>query len=259
MEKDDSKICILIVPYTKKVKKLLIPKWLPKLSVAILSILLISASIYIGKVHSLKIESQEYIARADSLEKEGKLKDEKLSQLESQNQVLQAKSDEVENKLNEIDSLQQEVEKLTGAKTPSRGGNISRDMKIGSTCPEEEMEIACEILDNKKLEMENYVADVEKRLDYLETIPDLMPTSGRLTSKFGNRVDPFTRGIRSHSGIDLANSHGTSIKAAGKGRVIFSGFKNSLGNLVIIDHYNRYKTVYAHNSELLVKVGEWVE
>ncbi|HLS53246.1 MAG TPA: peptidoglycan DD-metalloendopeptidase family protein [Tissierellaceae bacterium] len=263
MKEDNSKICILIVPYTQKVKRILIPKWLPKFSLMALSLILILSSTYlvVNKRQQLKLKNQakEYVEMVQALEKKNKEKEDRLAQLENQNKVLQAGREDVENKLDEIDALQREVERLTGTKTPSRGGAHSRTIDLDSLEPEEEMEVLCDVLDDKKLELENYVVDLKKQLNYLKTIPDLMPTHGRLTSRFGSRRDPFTGRIRRHTGIDIANSVGTSIRAAGKGQVGFAGLKSGLGRTIIINHGNGYKTVYGHNSRLLVKVGQWVE
>lgn len=262
MKEDDSKICILIVPYTKKVKKILIPQWLPKVSILAFSLFLTISLTYLTLVNrqqaKLKLEAKRYIETVETLENENNDKTQELRQLKEQNKALQAKSSDVEDKLDEIDELQREVEKLTGAKTPSRGGGISREINLESLEPVEEMEVMNEVLDDKKLELENYIVDVKNHLEYLKTVPDMMPTYGRLTSRFGSRRDPFTKGVRTHSGIDIANSRGTSVKAAGKGKVVFSGVKSGLGRTIIIDHNNGYKSVYGHNSKLLVKVGQWV-
>lgn len=81
------------------------------------------------------------------------------------------------------------------------------------------------------------------------------PCSGRLTSRYGERS-----GIRSgaHTGLDIANSYGTPIKACASGTVVFSGTKGSYGRMVIISHGNGVQTYYGHNSSLLVNVGDTV-
>ena len=76
--------------------------------------------------------------------------------------------------------------------------------------------------------------------------------SYRISSEFGWRWG------RNHNGIDLACSVGTDVMAADGGIVTWSGYKGSFGYLVIIDHQNGYETYYAHNSELLVSVGDEV-
>lgn len=79
------------------------------------------------------------------------------------------------------------------------------------------------------------------------------PCSGQMTSGFGGRWG------RLHGGIDIVNSTGTPILAADGGTVIYSGYNsNGYGYLVKIDHGNGIQTFYAHNSALLVKVGDKV-
>lgn len=80
----------------------------------------------------------------------------------------------------------------------------------------------------------------------------LMPTRGRISSRYGMRNG------RMHRGLDIAAGTGTDIKAADGGKVVFTGYKGAYGNLVEIDHENGHKTRYAHNSKILVKVGERV-
>lgn len=62
-----------------------------------------------------------------------------------------------------------------------------------------------------------------------------------------------------HSGVDLAVAEGTPIYAADNGKVIVSEDSgNGYGKYIILDHQNGLKTLYGHNSELLVSVGDIV-
>lgn len=62
-----------------------------------------------------------------------------------------------------------------------------------------------------------------------------------------------------HSGVDLAVPEGTPVYAADNGKVIVAEDSgNGYGNYIIIDHQNGFKTLYGHNSELLVSVGDIV-
>ena len=84
----------------------------------------------------------------------------------------------------------------------------------------------------------------------------IWPVSGRITSYFGGR---YIFGSYSyHSGLDIAVSYGTTVKAADGGTVTFAGYKGTYGNLVIITHDNGTQTYYAHNSSLLVSAGDKV-
>ena len=80
-----------------------------------------------------------------------------------------------------------------------------------------------------------------------------------ITSEFGYRRDPFTGQTKGHSGMDLAVPTGTSVRAALPGTVTVSKYHSSYGYYVMIDHGGGLATLYAHNSKLLVKVGDVVQ
>ena len=84
----------------------------------------------------------------------------------------------------------------------------------------------------------------------------IWPTRGKITSYFGYRKIFGSRSY--HSGIDIAGSYGSSIKAADGGKVTFAGYKGAYGYLVIITHDNGSQTYYGHNSSNLVSVGQRV-
>lgn len=112
-------------------------------------------------------------------------------------------------------------------------------------------------------ERENSLLDLidmleEQRLISLAT-PSIMPVKGWISSKFGYRVSPFNKRRVFHEGVDIASPYGSFVKSSGKGIVIYSGYKAGYGNLVTIDHGFGFVTRYAHNSKLLVKVGDRVE
>lgn len=84
-----------------------------------------------------------------------------------------------------------------------------------------------------------------------------IPASGRISSRFGYRVDPITKRRGSfHKGIDIAAKTGTPVYAAEKGIVEKTGYFNGYGNLIVIKHGNDLATYYAHLSEILVKRGQ---
>jgi len=85
------------------------------------------------------------------------------------------------------------------------------------------------------------------------------PTKGRLTSKMGFRIDPFTGRVAYHPGIDIANKQGTAVYASQFGRVIFAGYKGNYGKTVVIVHPRGYSTLYAHLSRIIVKKGQAVK
>jgi len=80
----------------------------------------------------------------------------------------------------------------------------------------------------------------------------IRPVSGIITSRFG-AASAIRRS--SHTGLDLATSTGTPIKAAASGTVTFSGYKGSYGNLMVITHGNGVQTYYGHCSQLYLSAG----
>jgi murein DD-endopeptidase MepM/ murein hydrolase activator NlpD len=79
-----------------------------------------------------------------------------------------------------------------------------------------------------------------------------------ITSGFGGRADPFGGGSQYHKGIDFDANTGDAVVAVADGVVSYSGRRSGYGNVVEVDHGNGYVTRYAHNSRLLVQVGQLV-
>lgn len=81
------------------------------------------------------------------------------------------------------------------------------------------------------------------------------PVSGIISSRFGSRSS-----VRSsaHTGLDIATSAGTPVKAAASGTVTFSGWKGSYGYLIVITHSNGVQTYYGHCSKLYYSAGAQV-
>jgi len=81
---------------------------------------------------------------------------------------------------------------------------------------------------------------------------------GLVSSKFGQRVDPFTGKREMHKGVDIAGKEGAEILAVADGIVTWSGERKGYGNLVEIDHGTGYVTRYGHNKQQLVEFGDTV-
>lgn len=82
--------------------------------------------------------------------------------------------------------------------------------------------------------------------------------SGRVSSLFGPRSDPFTGETRQHKGIDVAAPTGTPIVASAPGTVTWAGERGSYGELVIVDHGGGVESRYAHQAWIDVAVGDEV-
>lgn len=72
----------------------------------------------------------------------------------------------------------------------------------------------------------------------------------RISSHFNlKRKHPVLNRIRAHKGVDYAARTGTPIKSAGDGKITYRGRKGGYGRVVIIQHGQKYSTLYAHMSK----------
>lgn len=94
--------------------------------------------------------------------------------------------------------------------------------------------------------------------------PSIRPVvSGRITARFGMRLDPFIEKVKPHYGIDIAAEVGTKVYATAHGVVEEVRKKYSrnkgYGKQIVINHGNGYKTLYAHLNGIYVKEGEKIK
>ena len=83
----------------------------------------------------------------------------------------------------------------------------------------------------------------------------IFPVEGRIGSGFGPRKHPIFGSVRQHNGVDVGCVRGQPIWAAKAGTVIFAGWRDGYGNVVLIEHEGYVVTVYAHQSKLSVSKG----
>lgn len=83
-------------------------------------------------------------------------------------------------------------------------------------------------------------------------------TKGWMSSRYGQRTDPFTGRLAWHGGVDFAGKQGADIIAVASGVVTWSADRYGYGKMVEINHGNGYKTRYAHCDELKVSTGDIV-
>lgn len=88
-----------------------------------------------------------------------------------------------------------------------------------------------------------------------------------LTSPFGTRTSPFTRAAETHKGLDLSAPTGTPVFATADGVVSFAGrypIRESIawwrfGNVVVVNHADRFITIFGHLESIKVKSGQQVK
>lgn len=93
--------------------------------------------------------------------------------------------------------------------------------------------------------------DLKKALGQLV----IWPISGRISSSFGYRPNPFTGVRQFHNGLDIVGPLNSKVKAAMDGKVAETGYSAVFGNFVILSHPEGYQTLYAHLNKISVKAG----
>jgi murein DD-endopeptidase MepM/ murein hydrolase activator NlpD len=88
-------------------------------------------------------------------------------------------------------------------------------------------------------------------------IPAIKPTIGNYSiDGFGMRRHPILGVRKFHHGIDINCDYGTDVRSPGDGKVIVVERRSGFGLVVEVDHGFGYKTIYAHLSNAMVKVGD---
>jgi len=80
----------------------------------------------------------------------------------------------------------------------------------------------------------------------------IWPAKGVISSGYGIRHG------RKHDGIDITKDNGRKIVASASGIVEFNGWKKGYGKVLIINHGNGFRTLYAHNQTLYVNKKQYV-
>ncbi len=82
---------------------------------------------------------------------------------------------------------------------------------------------------------------------------------GVVVAKFGNQVHPRLKTVTMNTGIDIKVKAGSPVTSVADGEVSTILWYPSYGNLLIINHYNGYRTVYTHLAEIVVAEGQKVK
>ncbi len=165
--------------------------------------------------------------------------------------------------LSYIDTIEEAEEVVEKIKSEYDGNGLELDLAIIEKYTENGEDVKTDTVKVAQLSVEDEVEQLLEEKEAAEAIATInginlsvLPVSGRITSRYGERSS-----IRSstHTGLDIACSTGTPIKAVSKGTVVFAERNGSYGNLVKIDHGNGVQTWYAHCNSIETSVGTEVK
>ncbi|KAB8030680.1 M23 family metallopeptidase [Fluviispira multicolorata] len=108
-------------------------------------------------------------------------------------------------------------------------------------------------------DLKKFLVEAQKYALKLQTIPDVAPVRGRLTSIFGWRTSPISGQARIHFGIDIAAPPGSPIYATANGVVTKVNRTEDYGKFIEILHDRKIITRYAHTSIVYAKEGAKVK
>ena len=100
---------------------------------------------------------------------------------------------------------------------------------------------------------------VDRRQALASATPSVWPVAGWLTSNYGNRRDPITKGPDFHPGLDISADYGQPVLATGDATVNAAAPNGAYGNMVVLDHGYGIVTKYGHLSRFAVSGGQRVK
>ncbi|OGC36851.1 hypothetical protein A2311_02920 [candidate division WOR-1 bacterium RIFOXYB2_FULL_48_7] len=172
--------------------------------------------------------------------------------------ILGRKTSQVNQMLDELAQRDNELRRLLGLKSWQSKIKLSTDLPSAEAksqkLTKELKTINLRIAENKASlnELKEWVGTV--RAKFAQT-PSIWPVNGKIVSGYGFRIHPW-RGL--HLGIDIDVDRGTPVKATADGTVIYASWRHGYGKTVEIGHGDGVSTLYAHNSDYAVKLGQKV-
>ncbi len=170
----------------------------------------------------------------------------------------------VEQKKLELERYKLELESLKNEKR-------SRQTQLKSSMSEMVVEKSNLVKDHKALEtqLDSLEDDANKITQIISNLKlskvyvggkMTWPTPGykTVTSPFGFRTHPILKKKKLHTGVDIRIPTGKTVAAAQSGTVVHADWLGGYGKTVLLDHGGGIVTLYAHNSNLLVKKGDSV-
>ena len=189
--------------------------------------------------------------------------------------------------ISDQDELKNTLSRLNGLKEQksSRAGELKKQIRGMSQERSTRTELLADIRSQKALELAAIDAltqasnELDRKINLLNTtinrsVPDknvsrlpfsahkgllIQPVNGKIISLYGSYKNPKYNITNFRSGIDIKAETGEPVRSVFQGKVLYSSWFKTYGNMIIIDHGKNYYTVYAHLEETFKAKGDDVE
>ena len=146
--------------------------------------------------------------------------------------------------------------------------NLKLDMNTSVAMFNERLQSSQEDIRRMKAEEERLLELIE-RLKERKVVPSYsgksflsmkgnlsLPLNTKIQARFGQQ-----KSIRGAywQGLLLSANSGQDVRSIFTGQVVYSSYFEGFGILVIVDHGGNFLSLYAHNKESKVQVGDWVD
>uniref|UniRef100_A0A7C4YSW8 M23 family metallopeptidase n=1 Tax=candidate division WOR-3 bacterium TaxID=2052148 RepID=A0A7C4YSW8_UNCW3 len=172
--------------------------------------------------------------------------------LENDNRSLKKYITRIENEIpvlkKQVDSLKTEQEKIMNNLKFSVGE--SKELKIEDV---DSILMYLRIVDSNLI---SFYDEISKNKEFY---PSIIPVQGNIVRRFGKAYDYLTEKWKIFNGIGIASKSGNKVVATAYGIVEKTGNNKEMGNYIVINHNNIYKTTYAHLGSIIVRQGQRVK
>jgi murein DD-endopeptidase MepM/ murein hydrolase activator NlpD len=213
------------------------------------------------ELQALRLELQQQQGAVDRLRRTNRLSVNALAVRLAELQAASTRLDALGERLAQMGQLS--LEEFDFSQPAPVGGLEPGEFETLGPAAEQDIYLALEELSDKLRRQSSQLDALQTLMVNRQLESDLTPTGwpvrkGWISSRYGERNDPFTGERTRHHGVDFAGTRGTEVLSVASGVVTWAAKRAAYGNTVEIDHGNGYQTRYAHNGELRVRPGERV-
>jgi murein DD-endopeptidase MepM/ murein hydrolase activator NlpD len=209
------------------------------------------------KLKSLKEENQELRSRLSMFNDELKLLEASFAELQNRDRVVYRSALDIE-------PLPASIRQAGFGGSESQLSSmksIGNQLVANTFLKIEQLSMQSRVQSKSLSDIYTIAVDKQKLLSHKPSIQPLSPADYfYLSSTFGYRWDPFTKGRRLHQGLDFAGEEGLNIYSTGDGVVVLAERdKYGYGNQVLVNHGFGYMSRYAHLKTIKVLPGQKVK